>query len=275
MESPPSDATIKVIRHTVWRPILSGVLGVGGCVAGWWFVTAYANPSKWLWWGLTVLAGLLALLLGRVVWRMLVATLRPSNWLLAVSSEALFVKFRSYLNWHFDGAEAVVVYVPFSEISSMHKTTCRTDTPDVGRRIIRYHRYLDLHLNHEETELLREAIVRERTQRLGRGWRWRHVPVTVPKPNLLRIEWLGRSMLAALEGFVKTDPALKYKAEEGGSQEDILRRLEQGHTMDAIRLAQIRYAMSLAEAKKFVEQLQQYINDEARMRNDESMTNEE
>ncbi|HKY08073.1 MAG TPA: hypothetical protein VJQ55_07530, partial [Candidatus Binatia bacterium] len=50
--------------------------------------------------------------------KLISARSQRSNWLLRVNDHGLFIKFRSYLNSHFDNRDITAVFIPYAEISS-------------------------------------------------------------------------------------------------------------------------------------------------------------
>src|SRR5262245_35981575 len=58
------------------------------------------------------------------------ARFRPTNWLVRVTDDGLFIKFRSYLNYRFSDQDHTIVFVPYSEISSAKLVKERQAIPD-------------------------------------------------------------------------------------------------------------------------------------------------
>ena len=50
--------------------------------------------------------------------KLLIARFHPANWLVRLSDDGLFIKFRSYLNNHFPEHELIVVFIAHAEIRS-------------------------------------------------------------------------------------------------------------------------------------------------------------
>src|SRR5262245_40456959 len=91
------------------------VLGAATVGFAFLFYRAWAGPttvgiiiSAWLtlWFGLFTL-----MFRGR-----LRARLRKTNWLVRSQPSGILIKFRSYLNFHFDDADAIVVYIDYGDI---------------------------------------------------------------------------------------------------------------------------------------------------------------
>ncbi len=228
---------------------------------------------------------LIALLLWLVVlnacWRSVLACFRRSNWVMLVAFGGLYVKFRSYLNHHFPDNMPTVVYLPWDDISTAQKTIERTPSIDSdGNKQTRVHRYLDLRLKHNDTEALRQAVAEEtarKPNKTGRSSiRFHHVPMQVPEPGVIRIEWRGRGMLKALRGKVKICPPRRTgrgieDAADGDDRDGlILKLIEQGSRMAAIRTVRGHYGVSLTEARGFVDDLSQEQTKDSAAANSES-----
>jgi hypothetical protein len=59
-----------------------------------------------------------------VMWlfrKLLTARFHPANWLVRLTDDGMFIKFRSYLNNHFPDQEPTVVFIPHSEIRSVRQ----------------------------------------------------------------------------------------------------------------------------------------------------------
>ncbi len=183
-----------------------------------------------------------------------------------VTFEGLYLKFRSYLNYHFPEEGPTVVHLPWREIAAAQKTVDRTpSTGHRGQSETQVGRYLDLHLEHTDTEALRQAVAQEAARKApkkGRSSsRFHHNPGQVPEPGVVRVEWRGRRMLRALRRYVAVRPARRtgHGCDAAGEDLDtqIIKLIEQGRRMPAIRTVRRRYGMSLTQATEFVDDLVQ------------------
>ncbi len=227
------------------------------------------------WWAWVVIGpvALVALLIWLVVlngcWRSVLACFRrSSNWVMVVAFGGLYVQFRSYLNHHFPADMPTVVYIPWDDIATAGKTLERTPSVDSdGNAGTQVRPYLELRLKHTDTEALRQAVAEEtarKPNKTGRSFiRFHHVPVQVPEPGVIRIEWRGRRMLKALRSKVEIASTVRrgHEIADTPAKDDrdglILRLIEQGDRMAAIRTVRGHYGMSLAEARRFVDDLAQ------------------
>jgi len=74
-----------------------------------------------------VLVLLVCLMLMR---RILLARLRPSNWLAQIASDGVFIQFRSYLNYQLPADDLTVVFISFSDIRATRLVRERVTIPD-------------------------------------------------------------------------------------------------------------------------------------------------
>jgi hypothetical protein len=74
-------------------------------------------------------AGVLFLSLA-VMSKFVLARYQPSNWLVRLNDQGMFLQFRSYLNHHFPAHDLTVVFIPYHEIRSVRLVheRCRTIT---------------------------------------------------------------------------------------------------------------------------------------------------
>ncbi len=213
-----------------------------------------------------LVAGLLWLLIVWMMWRMFVAGLRSSNWVMKAGGHGVYLKFRSYLNSHFPDDGPTVVFVEFEEIASARKVRHYVRGVDSkGDATVRGQSYLELRLKHTETNESKRAVASEATVKndeSGRSLsRFHHRPVWVAEPGLIRVDWRGPGMLRAMPPQVAIEPTAKTgdisgTSEERGRADDrIVELIEQGQRMSAIRLIRRQYHLSLRDAREFVDEL--------------------
>ena len=211
--------------------------------------------------------------------KLVTARFRPSNWLLRLTDHGLFVKFRSYLNHHFDDQDLTVIFLPYSEIRSARLLKQRQELPDRDDRnqpgmSTQTRRLLELELA-GDTRQFAEALAHERARvfnKTNRGAagvssRYQHFPVRLAFPTLLRIEWgvvpSIRTILDALTRHTLVqaagEDAKNYtNLDQLGRQEQETRLLElaeSGDMIGAITMARRLYSYDLTAAKRFVEEL--------------------
>jgi membrane protein YdbS with pleckstrin-like domain len=105
----PLDPRDRVFRYSKLRALLGATMVAAICLAvllvGWF-------KSAWPAYFIAAVLSLCVLMLQKLV----TARFRPSNWLLRMTDHGLFIKFRFYLNHHFDVQDLTVVFLPYSEI---------------------------------------------------------------------------------------------------------------------------------------------------------------
>ncbi len=222
------------------------------------------------WWGwvlgspILLITFLLWLLLVSSMWSATMACFRSSNWVMKVTLSGVYLKFRSYLNFHFPEEAPTVVFVPFGELEAARKTVERIAVPDArGRTVVRIKNYLDLHLRGVDTAPLDQAVAEETARKPPKrgisSSRFHDVPVRVPTPDVIRVEWRGGSMLKVLKPHIAIRPTLRighgYDQPSKDADDRITELVEQGDPMGATRLARRSYGMSLTEAQAFVSDL--------------------
>jgi hypothetical protein len=206
------------------------------------------------------------------------ARIRSSNWLVRANDEGLFVQFRSYLNYRFPADRQTVAFIPYSAVRSARAMRERRELPDPDSRrhpnSTTIQRATTVHLEVTgDTGPLARALDDESRLAVGesRGdgprTRYRHVPVRMPSPGRLEIEWAvvprADSLLALLSSHgVPTDTvdatqdyAHLETLDRNEQEKRLLELVEQGNTIAAIRIARQLYGWDLTRAKNFIDGL--------------------
>lgn len=209
--------------------------------------------------------------------RLILGRFRTSNWLLRMTDHGLFVKFRSYLNHHFDAQDFVVLFLPFSEMRSARLVKERQEIPDRNQRsamTTATRRTLELELAGNSAEFA-VALAAERERVFGKSprtsqrisTRYQHFPVRLVSPALLRIEWgvvpgmqtildaLTRHTLVQAAGATSKNYANHDQLSKEEQETRLLELAESGDMIAAITMARHLYSYDLTEAKQFVEGL--------------------
>jgi hypothetical protein len=207
------------------------------------------------------------------------ARFRPTHWLVRMTDDGLFIKFRSYLNYRFSDQDPTVVFIPYSEISSAKLVKERQAIPDRDggnprATTIRTRRFIELELA-GNSEPLADALAGESKRVFAKpadgganvSTRYQHLPVRLAMPNLLRIEWgvvpNAQTILGALTRHTLVDHATPVSKNfvnfDGLSREEqesrLLELAQSGDMIGAVTMARTLYAYDLATAKHFVESL--------------------
>lgn len=262
----------RVFRYSPARALCAAFAAI--CASGGLVVIGWQRQSGLAYYLAGVLV--LALLLLR---RLILARLRPSNWLVRMSDEGLFVQFRSYLNYHFPEEACTVVFIPYSDIRSARLVRERREIPDWderGRRSVsaQSRSLVECELAGESAPLA-HALADERATPAPTVARWygstssryQHYPVRMASPTCVQVDWEvvpgAGVLLEALRPYTDVATPVRvshdYVNLKGLSREEqetrLLELAETGQTMAAIALARKLYSYDLTEAKAFVDGL--------------------
>ena len=262
----------RVFQYSKPRALI-GALALSGIAFG---VTLF-GWLKSLWLAYYVAAVIVIYLL--ILRKLVTARFRSTNWLVRMTDDGLFVKFRSYLNYRFSDQDPTVVFIPYSEISSAKLVKERQAIPDRDggnprATTIRTRRFIELQLA-GNSEPLADALAGESKRVFAKpadgganvSTRYQHLPVRLATPNLLRIEWgvvpNAQTILDALTRHTLVDHATAVSKNfvnlDGLSREEqesrLLELAQSGDMIGAVTMARTLYAYDLATAKNFVESL--------------------
>src|SRR5581483_10194349 len=209
--------------------------------------------------------------------KVITARFHSANWLVRMTDDGLYVKFRSYLNDHFDAQDFVVLFLPFSELRAARMVKQRQEVPDRNRgsrATTTTKRILELELAGKTVELAvalgaeRERVFDKVPRTNGRmSTRYQHFPVRLAAPALLRIEWdvvpkiqtlldaMTRHTLVSDGGEEKKDYTQLESLDRKEQEARLLELAESGDVIGAIAIARKLYSYDLAAAKQFVESL--------------------
>jgi hypothetical protein len=209
--------------------------------------------------------------------KVITARFHSANWLVRLTDNGVFIKFRSYLNNHFDAQDFVVLFLPFSELRSARMVKERQEVPDRNTRsttITTTKRILELELAEKTVELAvalgteRERVFGKMPRTNGRmSTRYQHFPVRLASPTLLRIEWgvvpkiqtllnaLTRHTLVSASAEEQKDYTHLENLDRKEQEARLLELAESGDMIGAIAIARKLYSYDLTTAKQFVESL--------------------
>lgn len=230
---------------------------------------ALASVPGWAWIVLAPFALLVGGLYLMIVGALLASARRAfggRNWLARVSPAGLTLHVRSFHNEHFPDDGPTVVRLEWREIACVREVRDVTPPAD-SRELSGPTRWVELELAAGVDTAALAALVRHERERpapeatfLGIRSRTRagHVPVFVPAPGRIHLDWLGSGLLAALGAHVgvgerrSIDRAAAPARDLDGRLVELLRR---GDTLGAIELARREEPLSLLAAKERVEEL--------------------
>jgi hypothetical protein len=207
--------------------------------------------------------------------RLLLARLRPSNWLARMRHDGLFIQFRSYLNYHLPAEDLTVVFIPYRDIRSARLVRERAKVPDQeGGTSVRTRRLVELELAGDLVPLSKALAVesarpapQEKTWYGKTSTLYRHYPVRMVTSPFLQVEWpvvpSATSFLDALRPYTTIVPPVELsedfahldnlsRAEQEKRLQDLDRR---GRTIAAVYMARRLYGYDLNQAQAFVEGL--------------------
>ncbi len=202
--------------------------------------------------------------------------LLPTNWLLRSHTNGISIKFRSYLNAHFDAHDAIVAYIGYSDIEYARARRILQEVPGRRRGEIetRFLRFVEFKLRDTaELESLDQHVAAERQLKApltGRYIRQSRkdgdYPVQVAD-GYLRIQWtvwprLPRFM-KELSGHVEIRDDVRSKEDFGQlkkatrrEQEDaLLKLIASGDRFGAIRVIKEVFGYNTTHAVQFLEEL--------------------
>jgi len=201
--------------------------------------------------------------------RTLRARMRPSNWLAAVSSDGLYLKFRSYQNYHFPREELAAVFIPWREIQGVRASRREEAVPGIERgSSYRQRRELveaKLSASRPKLVALGEALARHAGRR--KGMKFNHFPVQLTADDRLQILWEAKpgvqSFLSDASAHAKVQKpvsaAVDFTALTGlpaeGQRERLAQLAASGDTISVIKLARQLYGFDTTRAKAFAEEL--------------------
>lgn len=214
------------------------------------------------------------LLLGLVVMsKFVLARFQPSNWLVRLNDQGMFLQFRSYLNQHFPAKDLTIVFIPYHEIRSVALVQERSnipyrdlDRPLAERSYVQRRRLVEIELTGGLAPLA-QALAGESTKRPSSVTLYKHYPVRMTSPPFVQVEWgvvPGPDVLVdALRQYTNIASPIEvshdYANLEGLSREEqemrLLSLVEAGKTLDAVYVARKLYSYDLTQARAFVESL--------------------
>ena len=159
-----------------------GGLFVCAFVVGGAFLLRHLGAPRLLWIGWAVLAAVCAPLFLREV----LARFRPTNWVLRVDPDGLWINLRPLQPRPAAGA-ATAIHLRYAEIASVHRHIDTWSTPSTEAKSTHWKlESLDLHLAPDDTRELLPALIEARASSKGLP-----TSVGVPPPGVIRIAWRG------------------------------------------------------------------------------------
>jgi hypothetical protein len=249
-------------------PLLVAMISFG--VAAW-ILYLYGKGDAPLF--IAIVSGGGMILFGLFCFHLFRKSLSKNNWCVAFKPEgALLIKFRSHLNDLLPDTDKQVVFLKLSEIDSagIVKITQISDARRGTR--IQHFTFLAIHTKGIDLEPLSDRLKYE--IQAEANIKYQAYPVSV-HDKTIRIQWrsaqikltprIGSIMEKLTRQGVTILPTRREKVDlrarivknRENPEDDIIRMVEQGDRIGAVRLARKLYNFDLAQAKKFVDQLDQ------------------
>jgi len=202
------------------------------------------------------------LLLSIYTLKMFIKNIGPDSWNLAVCSNVILIKFRSFFNSHFPETDPQIVSLDIPEIKSAKitkqklKYKTRIKSKKSGNRVrtvTKFQTFLDITVNNIDLTSLEKQLDYEhklkcQTKGSGGKSRFRHFPVRVIMPDTIRLEWFTKNTQLK-PGITKAVETLEEQGicfEE--MQNEVLDCTEKS-LLDSPEIDKIIYELGLRESK--------------------------
>jgi len=213
----------------------------------------------------------LLLCLGLSVKLLRQATL-PTNWLMAIARDGLYLKYRSYLNDKLPAEDMQIVRLEYDEILSCCTVVRQETVLSLNKsRRTKIIGTLELSAPAACIEQLQQALHQERNTHKHKNRRagavFSDYPITIHnqavriifnniRPSIYAAaEMLRQKGVAVLEGRNEKTDLSRKAADTDDVDKDILSMAQRGDTIAAISVIRQTYDTDIAEAKKYLEDL--------------------
>lgn len=260
-------------RTPPWAMLLLPLIMMAICIAmGWALVNKHLPGLFWV--SLVILAPLSLV----IVAVSFLPALRPTNWVVKVRGDRLYVMLRNYRNRHLPTDGPVIASFEMREIESVGEQKKEMSAPGTskGKRTVWSERSLELRLKDPVPEEFHLALECERSRKPPETGRVRAAnyypsPISIDG-RTIHIRWKGQhdalrpSLVRALEVLGGQVPVhgvevLDRRNPEQLSDQEfdvlILDLCQSGKSIAAAKLLRERRGYSLTEAKKFIDELAQ------------------
>lgn len=258
-------------RTPVWGVLILPVILLVCCIAlVWALVTAHLPAFFWI--SVVLIAPFVPLIL----YTNFLPSLRPTNWVLKVRGDTVYLMLRNFREGHSPEDSPVVVSFDFGEIASVGKLSKKISTPSSNGGDTTWTQHsLEIRLRASAPQAFVDALNAERTRRppavgFVRKKSYYRSPVTRADSRTIRILWRGRyevvkpGINAAVETLTRyvdqhaaevIDRTNPEHLSDSAFDDLVLALCESGAKIDAIRLLKRHRGYSTASAKAFVDEL--------------------
>jgi len=208
-----------------------------------------------------------------VMQKFVLARFQPSNWLLRMNDEGLFVQFRSFLNYQLPQQDLSVIFIPYHEVHSARLVRESRDIPYrdperpfVERTTVQRRRWVELELAVDSAPLAK-VLAAEAAMRPSNATLYRHYPVRMGSATCVQVEWGvvpgPEVLLDALRRYAQIAAPAELSQDfanlQGLGREEQAKRLlelaETGQAIAAVYIARKLYSYDLTQAHAFIEAL--------------------
>ena len=221
----------------------------------------------------------IAAIIGLIV---VLAALKPSNWVLRAGPHGLDVKLRNFADHRLPRGDAIVLRIPKREVRWIraHDEKARHvgrsgDTASHEDDTLVRQGYLEIQLHDDNLSAVQATLSNERrrwvpTPIKGVTQKGKGAPVGIRSNGILRIDWhtkgtrLRPKLAAALAHLAKdygTAPTLESEQAQAktldreAQEARLLDMVQQGNVIDAVIVAKDLYGFSTSDAKRYIEDL--------------------
>ena len=258
-------------RTPAWGMLILPAILLASCVALVWALVAGYMPA-FFWISVVLIAPFVPL----IFYTNFLPSLRPTNWVLKVRGDTMYLMLRNFRERHTLEDGPVVISFDFSEIASVGKLSKKISTPSSNGGDTTWTQHsLEIRLREAAPPAFVDALNAERTRRppaegFVRKKSYYRSPVTMADSRTICILWRGRyevvkpGIHAALETLTRyvdqhTAEVIDRTNPEHLSDSEfddlVLALCESGAKIDAIRLLKRHRDYSTSSAKAFVDEL--------------------
>ncbi|MFT5526995.1 MAG: hypothetical protein ACI9HK_004977 [Pirellulaceae bacterium] len=258
-------------RTPPWGMLLFPLVLLAICAGlGWAIINGHLHNFFW------VVVTVLALLTLIVISEVFLPTLRPTNWVLKIHGNRLYLMLRNYRKVHQSDDGPTVASFGISEIASIGKQDRKlSSSVGNGRRTHWAERRLEMRLKEPVPEDLRRALDTEISGR-ARSYKSRPTTRNYPSPinldgDTIQVLWNGRTdvikpsiehaiaelgKLVAVHETAAPDPIEPADLDKQQFDKLILQLCQSGDRITAVKMLRQHRGYSLSAAKQFIDELQ-------------------
>ncbi|MBT3534560.1 MAG: hypothetical protein HN478_11830 [Rhodospirillaceae bacterium] len=272
----PASPGDTVFRQGMWRNAIACAVSTTIAAA---FLASPHLPPIFGWdpnggLALAYIIGGIVGLLAWFTWRAVIMARAPTNWVMRLAPNGLYLRYRSYLNGDFPG-EPVAAFIPGGAIAWIGPVVEKSRRIDSeGSTIFETHRRLEIKLREAGLDEFKRHLAHERKRqipsRFGTKGVFRHYPVRAVGDDTIQLDW--RDTQTATVPRLKVATAIlarRYPSrpldsrrqpdaadlDRQGQENQIISLVEAGEVIQAVKLTKRLYGLSTTDAKAFIDDL--------------------